>query len=141
MPSTMGNRKVNLTRIYHFSASHRLNSPFLDEDENRRIYGKCGHKAGHGHNYLLHVTVRGEVDPVTGMVADTADLDEIVKREVLDSLDHRNLNIELKEAEILTSEVLIACLWERLKPHFDDPELYRIEIEETEKNRFEYYGR
>lgn len=136
----MGNRRVNLTRIYHFSASHRLYSPFLSEEENRNVYGKCGFTTGHGHNYILRVTIRGKIDPKTGTVVNVHEMDEIVRREILVPLDHTHLNIELKNARILTSEVLIEHLWKRLKPFFKDTELHKLELDETKKNRFEYYG-
>jgi len=136
----MENRKVSLTRVYRFSAAHYLSSPFLSDDENRQTYGKCGRTAGHGHNYVLKVTVKGTVDPVTGMVMDTRELDNIVTRYVIDPLDHKNLNVELKAIPIPTSEVLVEAIWNRLAPHIKSPPLYKIEVDETRKNGFKYFG-
>ena len=81
--------KAHLTRRYIFSASHRLHSDELSEAENRATYGKCNNPYGHGHNYALEVTVSGQVDPQTGMVCNLVDLDDAVRREVLDRFDHR----------------------------------------------------
>ena len=84
--------KAHLTRRYIFSASHRLHAEELTADENRAVYGKCNNPHGHGHNYALEVTVSGQVDAATGMVCNLVDLDEAVRREVLDRFDHENLN-------------------------------------------------
>lgn len=140
LQSTMGNRRISLTRVYRFSAAHKLVSPWLSDDENSRIYGKCSHPAGHGHNYILKVTVKGRVDPLTGMVANVEELDRIVKARVLDRLDYKNLNEELKNTPILTSECLIGEIWNLLTPFVNDPSIDKIEVEETRKNRFKYFG-
>jgi len=133
-------REVRLGRQYRFSAAHFLHSPYLSEEENRKVFGKCGRKAGHGHNYILRVVVSGKVDEMTGMVIDLSRLDDIVNRKIIIPFDHKNLNEELSPMQVLTSEVLIAEIWKRLKPHFNSPRLYKIEIDETPKNSFEYYG-
>lgn len=140
MPSTMESREVRLTRLYSFSAAHSLHSPYLTEDENRRLFGKCGRPAGHGHNYILRVTVKGPVDPATGMVVDVSLLDDIVKKHALDPLDHKNLNVELETLPILTTEMLIKEIWSRLKLRLQRPDLIKIEIDETRKNGFGYCG-
>ena len=85
--------KAHLTRRYIFSASHRLHSDELSESENLATYGKCNNPYGHGHNYALEVTVSGQVNPQTGMVCNLVDLDDAVRREVLDRFDHENLNV------------------------------------------------
>lgn len=136
----MATRIVYLTKIYQFSAAHYLNSPFLSADENKKIFGKCGNKAGHGHNYEVRVTVRGEVNPVSGMLMDLAELDEIVQKEVLTPLDRKSLNVELKNLSILTTEILTKEIWKRIHPHINQAELYRIEVDETRKNGFKYFG-
>lgn len=82
------------TRTEHFSAAHRLNSPNLSQEENVALYGKCNHPNFHGHNYTLRVTMRGPVDPVTGMVVNTADLKELIHQLVIERLDHRNLDMD-----------------------------------------------
>src|SRR3982075_2296093 len=84
--------KIELGRRYHFSASHRLHSAHLSEEENCRVFGKCNNPFGHGHNYVLEVNVSGKVDPETGMIVNLADLDGFVESAVLRLLDHKSLN-------------------------------------------------
>src|ERR1700687_2843004 len=100
--------KIELGRRYRFAASHRLHSARLSEEENRRLYGKCNNPHGHGHNYVVEVSVRGPLDLATGRTLDTAVLDELVRRQVLGPFDHRNLNSEVPVFERLvpTSENL-----------------------------------
>jgi len=133
--------KVTLTRRYAFSASHRLHSAKLTEAENQRLYGKCSNPYGHGHNYVIEVTLAGPVDPVTGMIANLADLDAYVQRRVLDEFDHRNLNEEVAVFKTIvpTTESLCIEIFDRLKG-FPGARLQRIRIEETSKNSFEYSG-
>lgn len=139
-PNTMESRTVYLTRVYGFSAAHYIRSPFLSDEENQSLYGKCGRSAGHGHNYTLTVTVKGAVNPRTGMVMDVSKIDNIVNHYIIEPLDHRNLNMELKDIPIITSEVLIENIWKRLKPHFTKQELYKVGVIETRKNSFECFG-
>lgn len=129
---------VQFTRKYHFSAAHRLHSELLSDEENQRIFGKCNNSYGHGHNYYLDVSIKGEIDSVTGMVINMAELDEIVQREVLSKLDHKHLNYEVEEFKHLnpTSEVVAMVVFQMLEPHL--PQLYKVGIWETEKNYFEY---
>jgi 6-pyruvoyltetrahydropterin/6-carboxytetrahydropterin synthase len=131
--------KVFLTRRYSFPASHRLFSESLSDAENAEIFGKCSNPHGHGHNYVLEVTVAGQVDSKTGMVCDLAGLDEFVKREVIEHYDHADLN-HLPEfaGTIPTSENLGTEIFRRLRGF--GPELYKIRLEETAKNSFEYAG-
>lgn len=138
MPNTADKREVSLTRAYRFSAAHRLSSPYLSTEENRRLYGKCGNTAGHGHNYILRVTVKGYPDPVTGSVFPVAELDEIVNRNVINLFDHRNLNCVLDNIPIITSEILVEEIWRRLAPHMDGIKFENIEVDETRKNSFSY---
>ncbi|MGA9185932.1 MAG: 6-carboxytetrahydropterin synthase [Candidatus Acidiferrales bacterium] len=136
-----GAPRVTLTRRYRFAASHRLHSPKLSEAENRRIYGKCANPHGHGHNYSLEVTLGGVVDPATGMIANLAELDPFVEREVLEAFDHRNLNEEVPEfaAVVPTTENVCRAIFRRLQK-FPAARLARIRIEETSLNSFEYDG-
>jgi 6-pyruvoyltetrahydropterin/6-carboxytetrahydropterin synthase len=130
--------KISLTRRYHFSASHRLHTPKLSEAENRRIYGKCSNPYGHGHNYVVEVTLGGPVDPETGMIANLAELDPFVEREVLEPFDHKFLNEEVPEfrTEVATTENLCREIFRRLKS-FPAARLEKVRIEETSKNSFE----
>jgi len=136
----MDEREVRLTRVYAFSASHRLDSPFLSEEENMTVYGKCGRTSGHGHNYILKVTVKGRLDGDTGMVTNISQLDDVVNRNIISALGHKNLNMELCDTPILTSEVLIKVVWDRIAPEIKSVKLCKIAIEETRKNSFEFYG-
>src|SRR5258707_8619327 len=84
--------KVELARRYRFAASHRLHTDKLSEEENARVFGKCANPYGHGHNYMLEISVSGEMDPATGMIANLAELDNFVEREVIEVFDHHSLN-------------------------------------------------
>ena len=132
---------IHLTRRYSFSASHRLHNPALSEAENNRTYGKCNNPYGHGHNYVVEVTVSGVPDPATGMVASLVNLDGFVQREVLDAFDHRYLNEEvpLFRERVPTTENLCVEIYRRLRA-FPAARLERIRIEETGLNSFEYSG-
>jgi 6-pyruvoyltetrahydropterin/6-carboxytetrahydropterin synthase len=133
--------KVQLTRRYAFAASHRLHSCHLSEAENQQIYGKCNNPYGHGHNYVVEVSVTGAVDPATGMIANLADLDSYVTREVLEPFDHTylNMDVDVFRNHVPTTENLCVEIFNRLK-HFAGARLTRIRLEETGRNSFEYAG-
>ncbi len=130
---------LTLNRRYPFAASHRLHSSQLNDDENRRIYGKCNNPYGHGHNYVVEVGVSGPVNPDTGMIANLADLDSYVQREVLDAFDHTYLNEQVPAFEkiVPTTENLCREIYRRLEG-FPNAQLERVRIEETSLNSFEY---
>jgi 6-pyruvoyltetrahydropterin/6-carboxytetrahydropterin synthase len=133
--------KAHLNRRYRFSASHRLHSASMSEEENRSTYGKCNNPHGHGHNYTLEVTVSGPVDPGTGMVCNLVDLDGVVEREVLARYDLGNLNTMQEFAEIVpTTENLCVEIFEKLQRAFPQAHLERVRLEETMMNSFEYAG-
>jgi 6-pyruvoyltetrahydropterin/6-carboxytetrahydropterin synthase len=136
-----GNKTVRLSRRYRFSAAHRLHSARFSEEENQRLYGKCANPHGHGHNYVLEVTVAGPVDAATGMVANLGELDGFVEREVVEAFDHKYLNEEVAEfrVEVPTTENLCREIWRRLRG-FPAARLERVRMEETSKNSFEYEG-
>jgi len=136
-----GELKTELGRRYRFSASHRLHSAHLTEDENWRVYGKCNNPFGHGHNYVVEVSVSGDVDPATGMIANLADLDRFVEREVLTPFDHKSLNedVAVFRDKVPTTENLCIEIFERLKT-FPKAKLERVRVEETGNNSFEYAG-
>jgi len=133
-----GENVMTLTRTYEFAASHRLDSPFLSSEENLALFGKCNNPAGHGHNYVLEVTVRGVPDSRTGMMVNIVDLDRIVSEVVVDRYDHKNLNEDIQEFQgrPTTSEIVAAEIFDRLKPALPVP-LYRIRLYETARNMFE----
>jgi 6-pyruvoyltetrahydropterin/6-carboxytetrahydropterin synthase len=138
MKATM---KLHLWRRYRFSASHRLHSEQLGEEENRRVYGKCNNPYGHGHNYVVEVAISGAVDPSTGMIANLADLDSFVESEVIEPFDHKYLNEEIAEfrASIPTAENICIEIFNRLR-RFPLARLERVRVEETGLNSFEYAG-
>ena len=137
---------VYLTRRYRFSAGHRLHNDSMNADENRRVYGKCNNPNGHGHNYLLEVTVAGEIHPATGMIFDLVALDRIVTSNVLDKFDHKNLNLDTENFRTLvpTTENLCVEIYRMLKDPLEDAgsahgtRLTKIRLEETSLNSFEY---
>ena len=133
--------KLQLGRRYRFSASHRLHSAHLTEEENCRVFGKCNNPYGHGHNYIVEVGLSGEVDPATGMIANLADLDAFVQRQVLDDFDHKSLNEDVPAFRdtVPTTENLCIEIFQRLKL-FPKAKLERVRVEETGKNSFEYAG-
>lgn len=132
------NWMMNLTRSYEFCASHRLYAPDLSADENERLYGKCGNPAGHGHNYVLEVTVSGTTDAETGMMADLAAIDSAVNRLVVDRYDHKNFNEDLPEfkGQITTTEAVVQQIWKDLEGKLP-AKLERVKLFETARNSFE----
>ena len=138
-----------VTRRYEFAASHRLHSGALSDNENRRLYGKCNNPYGHGHNYVVEVSVRGPLDQATGRAVDIAVLDELVGREVVWPFDHRNLNRDVAAFAsgavplVPTSENLGLEICRRLKRNWRQvfpgewPRLEKIRIAETTRNIFE----
>src|SRR5271166_2546307 len=128
--------KAHLTRRYIFSASHRLHSDGLSEEQNRAIYGKCNNLYGHGHNYALEVTVSGQINPQTGMICNLADLDDAVQREILARFDHQNLNVRQEfSAAVPTTENLSAAIFDILKQSFTAAHLEKVRLEETKIGR------
>jgi 6-pyruvoyltetrahydropterin/6-carboxytetrahydropterin synthase len=127
---------ISVTRRETFSAGHRLFNPGFSEGENRRVFGRCSNPSGHGHNYVLEVTVAAEPDPKTGYVFDLGELSEVIHREVLDDLDHRNLNLEVPwlEGRIPTTEALAEAIWDRLDGRLPTGVLWEVVVRETEKN-------
>src|SRR5207247_11191690 len=110
--------------------------------KNLELFGKCNNPYGHGHNYLLEVTVQGDIDERTGMMVDIAYLDRVVEEQVVRRYDHKNLNLDIPEfaERNPTSENLVKTIWERLAPHLKHPPLYRVTVRETERNNFSFYG-
>lgn len=133
---------VYLTRKAEFSASHLYHNPELGPEENKRIFGKCNNPHGHGHNYTLEVTVKGQVDHRSGFVVDLKELKEIMEREVLQTVDHRFLNKEVAEFKdrIPTTENLAITIWGWLAPKLNVAALHRIRVYETPDLFVDYYG-
>src|SRR5579884_1672767 len=132
-----------ITRRVEFSASHVCSSPQLSEEENRAVYGPAANASGHGHNYVLEVTLEGEPDPVTGMVFDLSRLKSIINDAVIGPMDHRFLNHEVPPFDrvVPTAENIAVEVWNRLAPHFHDGALLRnVRLYETEDLWVDYSG-
>lgn len=125
-----------------FSAAHRLHNPNRDAAWNRRTYDKCDNPRGHGHNYALEVSVKGTIDPETGMVIDLKKLKDIMRDRVVDRVDHTNLNedVEFLSGVIPTAENLARAFWQQLAPAITEGALYQIVLHETERNSVTYRG-
>lgn len=133
---------VYLTRRSVFSASHRLHSEQLSAEENRELFGKCNSPNGHGHNYVLEVTVRGEPDPKTGIVINLVDLKHAIEDAVLEKVDHKHLNLDVQEFRNInpTAENMAVVFWKMLEPRLPKGLLYEIKLHETENNVAIYKG-
>lgn len=132
--------KAHLSRRYHFSASHRLNSEAYDAERNREVFGKCNNPHGHGHNYTVQITVSGEVDPETGMVCNLADLDAFAQVNLMDGFDHTNLNmLDCFRESVSTTENLTIEIYRSFRG-FTAARLERVHVEETSNNSFDYAG-
>ncbi len=133
---------IRLTRTVEFSASHFYRNPQWSEEENRRVFGKCANPHGHGHNYVLEVTVEGEPDPRTGMVLDLKELKDILQQEVVERMDHRFLNHEVPElaGKIPTTENIAATIWSLLEPRITQGRLQRVRLYETPDLFVDCYG-
>ena len=133
---------ASVTRRYRFAAAHRLHSEQLSEAENWKVFGKCNNPNGHGHNYGLEVTLKGEVDPRTGYVVDLKRVRETVEEVVLRDVDHANLNVDVPwlEGTIPTAENVAIAIWRRLEEVFPGGVLDRVVVSESERNYVEYRG-
>jgi 6-pyruvoyltetrahydropterin/6-carboxytetrahydropterin synthase len=130
---------VEITRVYHFSAAHRLVNPALSGEDNAALYGPCARV--HGHNYYLEVTLVGSPDPRTGMAVDLGPVDRVVQRAVLDAVDHQTLEqVPALAGVITTGESLARAFWAMLARELPAGTLSRVAVHETAKNQFEYRG-
>ena len=135
---------IYLTRKERFNAAHRLFLPGYSDEENLRVFGKCSNPNWHGHNYTLFVTVKGEIDPRTGLVIDLKKLSMIIHKKVIDIIDHKNINLEVPfmSGKLASTENLAIGIWNEL---FDEISqqgalLHCVKLEETENNMVEYFG-
>ncbi len=133
-------KKVSVFRKEHFNAAHRLNNPNWSDEKNERVYGKCNNYNYHGHNYDLIVQVTGEIDPETGYVMDMKLLSDLIKKEILDKFDHKNLNLDTEEFKDLnpSAENIAIVIYDKLKPQIDSQFDLKIRLYETERNFVEY---
>lgn len=135
---------IYITRKFHFSASHRVFNPDLSDEENYRIYGKCSNPNGHGHNYVMEVTVAGEIDPGIGFVMDLTELKLLVEKQIIDKVDHKNLNVDVPfMKDVLPStENIAVTFWQQIEDKINTPnrKLYSIMVRETVNNSVTYKG-
>ena len=133
---------VTVTRRLHFNAAHRVHNPALSDAENTELFGKCNNPNWHGHNYVLEVSVRGAIDERSGYVIDLGRLKTIVQREVIDRVDHRNMNVDVDFMRGInpTAENIIVACWRALEPVVAPGRLTRLRLWETENNHVEYEG-
>jgi 6-pyruvoyltetrahydropterin/6-carboxytetrahydropterin synthase len=133
---------IYLTRRADFSASHYYHNPEFTPEENQHVFGKCSNLNGHGHNYTLEITVKGEVDATTGFVVDLKELKDLMENEVISAMDHRHLNKEVPEfAKLIpTTENLAIAIWERLNSKLKVAKLHRVRVYESEDLFADFYG-
>lgn len=134
--------KVKVSRKAHFNAAHRLYRKDWDDAKNNLVFGKCNNPNYHGHNYELVVSVTGEIDPETGFVIDMKILKDLIRSEVEDALDHKNLNLEVPEFKTLnpTAENIVIVIYNKLRPHIDSNNELEVVLYETPRNFVTYNG-
>lgn len=133
---------VKVSRKAHFNAAHRLYRPDWDNAKNEAVFGKCNNPRFHGHNYELIVSVTGPIDPTTGFVIDMKVLKDLIRTEVEDVMDHKNLNEEVEEFKTLnpTAENIAVVIWNRLRPHVTESHALEVQLFETPRNFVTYTG-
>ncbi len=134
---------VYLTRIEHFNAAHKLYNPAWSREKNDEVFGKCANDNWHGHNYELYVTVKGQPHPETGFVYDVKRLSLLIKEQVLEKIDHKNLNVDVPflEGQFCSTENLAIGIWKQLGPNLPvDVQLHCIKLYETPRIYVEYFG-
>ncbi len=137
---------IYVSRIEHFNAAHKLYNPAWTKERNEAVFGPCANEHWHGHNFELIVTVRGAPDPDTGFVMDLKQLSAIVRTEVVDKVDHRNLNLDVDfmRGKMASCEVLVMEMWKRLAPAIrtaaPGAQLYSLKLYETPRNFVEFFG-
>lgn len=134
---------IYITRKEHFNAAHKLFNPAWSEEQNNATFGKCANKNWHGHNYELYVTVKGEINPDTGFVVNLKDLSTLIRTDVTEVLDHKNLNMDVKGMPVMPSTENVAVfIWNILAPKIKEmgAALHSIKLYETDSNYVEYFG-
>jgi 6-pyruvoyltetrahydropterin/6-carboxytetrahydropterin synthase len=133
---------MKIIRIEHFNAAHRLNNPAWSSEKNKQVFGKCNNDNFHGHNYQLEVHLSGPVDPETGYVMDMKILSDLIKDEIIERFDHRNLNLDCPEFEGInpSAENIARICWELLRDKIDASLQLTLRLWETPRNGVEYSG-
>ncbi|PKA99404.1 6-pyruvoyltetrahydropterin/6-carboxytetrahydropterin synthase [Flavobacteriaceae bacterium MAR_2009_75] len=134
--------KVKVSRKAHFNAAHRLYRKDWNSEKNDEVFGKCNNPNFHGHNYELVVSVTGEIDEETGFVIDMKVLKDLIKNEIEDALDHKNLNVEVPEFQDLnpTAENIAVVIWRKLRPHIEKTKEIEVTLYETPRNFVTFSG-
>ncbi len=134
--------KVTVHRKAHFNAAHRLYRQDWSDEKNDAVFGKCNNPHFHGHNYELIVSVTGEIDPETGYVMDMKILKDLIKSEVEDTFDHKNLNLQVQEFKNLnpTAENIVVVIWNKLRKHLDENLELKVTLYETPRNFVTFNG-
>jgi 6-pyruvoyltetrahydropterin/6-carboxytetrahydropterin synthase len=135
---------VYLTRVEHFNAAHKLVNKNWSDAENKEVFGKCANENWHGHNYELHVTIKGVPHPETGFIFNAKTLGDLIKEVIVEKVDHRNLNLDVDfmQGKFTSAENFAMGIWNELKPHIEksDVKLHCIKLVETPKIYVEYFG-
>ena len=134
---------VYLTRIEHFNAAHKLFNPAWSKEKNEEVFGKCANENWHGHNYTLHITIKGDPDKETGFLFDVKKLSTMIKQFVLDKLDHKNLNVDVEflQGKMCSTENVARSIWEQLQPQLPgNVTLHCVKLFETPRIYVEYFG-
>jgi len=135
---------IYITRRERFCSAHRLFNPEWDDDKNNEIYGGCSNPKWHGHNYILWVTVKGNVKQDLGYLADMKEISKIIREHIITKLDHKNINLEVEfmQGKRISTENLAIAIWEQLEPFMKmlGVEMHAVKLEETENNYVEYFG-
>lgn len=134
---------VYITRIEHFNSAHRLFNPSWSKEQNEAVFGKCANENWHGHNFELHVTIKGLPDPDTGFVYDVKKLSIIIQEHVIEKLDHKNLNmdVDFMKGKLCSIENLITGIWNQLSPNLpENVSLHSLKLYETPRIYVEYFG-
>lgn len=135
---------VYLTRVEHFNAAHKLYNESWTEEQNLEVFGKCANANWHGHNYELHVTIKGTPNPDTGFIYNAKTLSTLIKDVIVERVDHRNLNLDVDfmKGKFTSAENFAMSIWNELKPHIENSgvELHKIKLQETPNIYVEYFG-
>lgn len=135
---------IYITRRERFTAAHRLFNAHYSDEENMSVFGKCSNPNWHGHNYQLYITIKGKINPETGFLINLVSLKELIRRRIIDKVDHKNLNLEVDflSGKFTSTEVIAVSIWEELEKEIEElgAALHCVKISETENNSVEYFG-
>lgn len=135
---------IYITRRERFNAAHRLSRPDYTDAENLDVFGKCSNPNWHGHNYVLYVTIKGEVNPETGFLVNLSSLSRIIREKVIEKIDHKNLNLDVDfmQGKFASTEVLAMSIWEQIEKEIIalGATLHCVKVQESENNFVEFFG-